>query len=365
MPGIKLLIIAMVVLQVGQVNAESTAFEAAVPGRPFAFPRDHGKHPEFQTEWWYFTGNLTAEDGCHWGFQLTFFRRTMFHETRHRASSWGVRDLYAAHFALTDGKGRRFFHTGLASREGPGLAGAAVDDLHVYIRGWSCERKEDAILLRAAHGGQALDLRLVPVKPLVQHGNSGYSRKGDDPGQASYYYSFSRMTADGTIMSGGVPLHVQGIAWMDHEFGSSILRQDQAGWDWFSLQLDDGSELMVFRLRRNDGTAERPFGTLILREGTAVDLAGRDIMITPRKTWTSSHSGAVYPTTWTVEVPQYHLKLEVSPSVDDQELRPTRGVPVAYWEGAVAVEGSSEGRPVQGRGYVELTGYAHALGGRL
>jgi predicted secreted hydrolase len=348
-----------------QVSANGSEFATALPGRSFAFPQDHGKHPDFQTEWWYFTGNLDSEHKDRWGFQLTFFRRSLVAGPSPRLSSWAVRDLYPAHFALTDGKNQRFFHTELLSREGPGLAGAAHDELNVHVKNWSVKRQGEAMLLRAQQEGYALDLRLVPAKPVVLHGKSGFSRKGNAEGQASYYYSFTRISVIGEITFQGKTHKVKGLAWMDHEFGSSILFEDQAGWDWFSLQLDDGTELMVFQLRKKDGTAEHPFGTFIPETGTPVDLEGRRIVLTPGERWKSPHSAAQYPLNWIVEVPAEGLKLEVTPLTRDQELSSRRGPTIAYWEGAVEVKGSRNGTPIRGRGYGELTGYARSLGGRL
>ena len=261
---IRIALTAMVMVGVAllQVFAEESPFTAAVPGRVFTFPQDHGKHPDFQTEWWYFTGNLDEGDSSQWGFQLTFFRRSLVAKPSPRRSSWTVRDLYPAHFAITDIKTGSFFHTKLLSREGPDLASAAPEDLNVHVKDWSATRQGEAILLKAQHEGYALDLRLVPAKPVVLHGKSGFSRKGNAKDQASYYYSFTRLNAEGSLVFQGKTHEVKGLAWMDHEFGSSMLLEDQAGWDWFSLQLDDGTELMVFHLRKKDGSSERPFGHL-------------------------------------------------------------------------------------------------------
>lgn len=341
-------------------GASAPAFEPAVPGRQFAFPRDHGKHPGFATEWWYFTGNLTSENRL-WGFQLTFFRRSLVNSLRQTQSRWAVRDVYPAHFALTDGSSGDFFHTDLISREGPGLAGSRDDDLSVHVRDWRAERVGEEIHLTARQGDYALHLALTQLKPLVLHGNGGYSQKGDTAGQASYYYSFTRLKASGTLTFKGVSHQVEGTAWMDHEFGSSILSPDEAGWDWFSLQLDDESELMVFHLRKKDGTVERAFGTFVPRGGTPVDLADRAIHITSTGTWTSPRNKARYPSSWKVEIPSEGLDLRISPLVADQELVTGRSTRITYWEGAVRVSGTHAGKPVQGKGYVELTGYGQAL----
>jgi predicted secreted hydrolase len=266
---------------------------------------------------------------------------------------------------LTDVKGRAFFHSDLISREGPGLAAAAEDDLRVHVRDWNAKRSGDIIRLKARQGDYALQLSLTPRKPVVLHGRGGYSQKGETEGQASYYYSFTRLEATGSLTFNGVSHEVAGHAWMDHEFGSSILSPDQVGWDWFSLQLEDGSDVMVFRLRRKGGALEPPFGTLVLPDGSGVDLAGRTILISVKETWESPISGATYPSSWNVEIPSENLSVHVSPLVADQELVTGRSTRVVYWEGAVQVQGTRDGKPIMGRGYVELTGYAHSLGRRF
>jgi predicted secreted hydrolase len=345
-------------------GGEPPRFRDAVPGRNLSFPRDHGKHPEFQTEWWYFTGNLKSKDRT-WGFQLTFFRRSLVKEKSSRKSAWATRDLYPAHFAITDITNRTFHHAELMSREGPGLARSDPDRLSVRIRDWSAEQNGETIHVKARHNGYALNLRLTPVKPVVLHGDRGYSRKGDADGQASYYYSFTRLHTVGTLTYKGTPYQVTGLSWMDHEFGSSILLPDQAGWDWFSLQLDDGSELMIFHLRKRDGSFERPFGTVVPGSGAPIDLAGQRIFIAKTGTWSSPHTKAVYPSGWKMDIPSQRISLRIDPVFKDQELSTAKSTAVVYWEGAVNVRGSRDGRPVQGRGYVELTGYAHSMGGRL
>lgn len=357
----------MSILVLGAVPSlgQDQEFPAAVPGLTLTFPKDHGKHPDYQTEWWYFTGNLESEGTRCWGFQLTFFRRALFKEPPAMLSSWAVRDLYMAHFALTDALDNSFFHTELLTREGPDLAKAAATDLKVHVRDWSATRENDEIRLNARENGQTLELSLIPEKPPVLHGKSGYSRKGEAENQASYYYSFTRLKASGTLTFQGESHRVRGLAWMDHEFGSSMLLANQVGWDWFSLQLDDGSELMVFHMRRKDGAFERPFGTFISKEGSATELSNEAIVISPTGAWTSPHSAAVYPSGWIIQVPEQKISLEITPLILDQELSSGRFSRLIYWEGAVEAKGKRNGSAVHGRGYVELTGYAQSMAGRL
>jgi predicted secreted hydrolase len=340
-------------------------FEAAVPGKIFEFPRDHGKHPEFQTEWWYFTGNLVSKDQRAWGFQLTFFRRGLARNQQDRRSAWTVRDLYPAHFAITDVKDGRFSHGELLVREGPGLAEASADSLSVRVKDWSAEMRDGEIHLRARKGKSALDLRLKPAKPLVLHGEAGFSRKGDREDQASYYYSFTRLKASGTLVFDGISHGVRGTAWMDHEFGSAIVKEDQSGWDWFSIQMDDGTELMVFYMRRKNGRPERTFGTFVGTDGRAVDLVGSRIDVSAIGTWKSPRTKTIYPSGWSMKIPRLGINLRVTPLIKDQELISEGSTGIVYWEGAVRVDGSRGKKKVSGRGYVELTGYAHSMSGRL
>ncbi len=348
----------------GSAVAGDTGFKSAVPNRAFSFPQDHGKHPEFKTEWWYFTGNLATADKREFGFQLTFFRRGLAVEAKRR-SKWAVTDVYPAHFAITKVDSKEFFHSELISREGPGLAGASENDLDVHVRDWKVKADSSGIRLFAKEGEYSLDLLLSQEKPPVLHGKDGYSLKGDSESQASYYYSLTRLKAAGHITFKGSTYEVSGLAWMDHEFGSSILLEDQTGWDWFSIQMNDGTELMVFHMRKADGTTERPFGTFVPIQGEPVHLSGKQIVIKPSGTWKSPGTGVVYPARWSVEIPELGLNLEIEPFIPDQELAATRSTGIVYWEGAVRVKGTKKGNEINGKGYVELTGYAGSLGGKI
>lgn len=343
---------------------DEKTFEEVSPGRILSFPKDHGKHPESQTEWWYFTGNLNSKDD-RWGFQLTFFRRSMFKEKAFKDSAWGIRDVYPAHFAITNVKDSLFFHSEIMSREGPGLAFSKDDDLHVTVKNWRAYRDGHNIRLHAVEGPYSIDLTLKPSKPVVLHGDNGFSRKGKDAGQASYYYSFTRMEAVGTLTFDGKSHEVNGLVWMDHEFGSSILSGDQAGWDWFSIQLDDNTELMVFSLRDRKGFFEKPFGTFVQADGKALELSEKGIRIIPLGSWASPRTKTKYPAGWKIIVQDEEIELSVRPVISDQELSTGESTQVVYWEGAIDVTGNRKGQRVTGRGYVELVGYAHSMEGRL
>ena len=338
----------------------ATEFRPALPGYQFRFPHDHGTHDDFQTEWWYYTGHLQAQNGKTFGFQLTFFRRAAAHEAAARnPSRWAIRHLYFAHFALTDEGGRRFHFTEKISRAGIDKAGAEAGRLAVWIDDWRVQADGDAHVLQAQAEGIALRLRLTPEKPPVIHGAGGISRKGDRPGESSHYYSFTRMRTDGTLLLGGASWPVTGVSWMDHEFGSNQLGDAQVGWDWFSLQFADSTELMIYRIRRRDGSVEPASGgTWIRADGAAVPLARDDIAVDVLDHWQSPQSGSRYPGRWRIRVPSARLTVEVAPTVSAQELITSRSTQITYWEGSVTVMGEREGRRVSGLGYAELTGYA-------
>lgn len=331
----------------------------AAPGRPIRLPDDHVSHPEFRLEWWYYTGNLTGDDGRRYGFQVTFFRYGMVRVQRN-PSVWAVRDLYMAHVALADIDGRGHLFADRLNRAGVHWAGASESHLEVWNETWRVVQDDQGRHHVVADTDDfALDLRLEEGKGAVLQGDAGYSRKGADPGNASHYYSLTRMPASGTIRVGGRTVQVTGTAWMDHEFGTSTLEPGTQGWDWFALQLDDNRELMLYRFRRTDG-AEDPYssGTIVAPDASTRRLAAGDFVITPRRTWLSPATGARYPVEWDVTLPGTDTALRVRAVLDAQELTTQRSTNVTYWEGAVDVEGTLDGRPVDGRGYVELTGYA-------
>lgn len=351
---------------VARAAAEDMAGFARAEGpRPLQFPADHGPHPAFQTEWWYYTGNLETPQGRHFGFQLTFFRRALQppQERGTRASDWSTEQVYMAHFALSNVAGRDFQAFERLQRGAAGLAGAQAAPFQVWLDDWSVSEIEpDVYRLQAAQDGVELDLRLVDTKGPVLQGDRGYSPKGPEPGQASFYYSLTRLAASGTVRTGGASYPVSGASWMDHEFSTSALAEDQIGWDWFALQLDDGSELMAFQIRKTDGSID-PFssGILIAPDGRTQPLQRDDFRLQVESTWNSPRSGATYPAEWRLEVPSAGLELRIWPYLADQELN----VSYAYWEGAVRIEGRRGAKAVSGSGYAELTGYARAMGGEF
>ena len=332
-------------------------FARATAPRDFRFPDDHGPHPEFRHEWWYFTGNLRAPGGRRFGYQLTFFRFALSPDAADRGSRWATNQAYMAHFAVTDAQGNRFRFFERTGRGALGIAGATARPFRVWLDDWSAEGADASTLpirLRAAEGGTSVDLVLDSAGPIVLQGDRGLSRKGAAPGNASYYYSMTRLATRGNVLVEDTSLPVEGSSWLDREWGTSSLEKGQSGWDWFALQLSDGRDLMFYRLRRGDGGAD-PFsaGTLVLPDGSFRPLSPDDVRVEILEHWRSPESGARYPSRWRLRLPTEGLELEVVPRVADQELRTA----VRYWEGAVGVRGTARGKPVEGDGYVELTGY--------
>jgi predicted secreted hydrolase len=330
-------------------------YRLAIPGYRYEFPRDHFNHPEFQTEWWYYTGNLHSSDEKRFGFELTFFRHGVDRETRQK-NVWDVSDVWLAHFALSDIDGGRFYHTERLNRAGAGLAGADKEKARVWNGNWQSRWEGRGQNLQAVADKFRIDLTVQGEKAPVIHGANGVSQKAAGEGRASHYISLTRLSTKGTIKVEGKALAVEGLAWMDHEFFTHQLGTNQSGWDWFSLQLDDGSELMLFRLRRKDGLAD-PYsaGTYVDAQGRARHLAVSDFLLAPGKAWTSAETGARYPIAWNVRVPSLGLDAAVTTRLQQQELTSKT---MAYWEGAVEMVAKKGGRPVKGVGYLEMTGYA-------
>ncbi|MCE3223320.1 MAG: uncharacterized protein K0S58_1500 [Nitrospira sp.] len=346
------------------------SFSIATPGYHYRFPEDHGAHERFRTEWWYYTGHLTAGDGRAFGFQLTFFRRGIPpDQVKTDPSTWSLHQLYLAHFALTDLRSGQFLYADKLSREGLGKAGAATDRLRVWIDRWSVSTDDqvpDGQRLQAATDEFAIDLQVISKKSPTLHGQQGISHKGAAPEQASHYYSLTRLATKGEIRVGTETFPVTGLSWMDHEFGSADLGRDIVGWDWFSLQLSDSTELMWYSLRRADGSADSvSSGTLVLADGQTRPLSAQDVTIEPLAHWTSPRSNARYPQRWRLSAPSLGLNLDVRSLLADQELNTAHSTRVIYWEGAVSATGQIHGAPVTGRGYVELTGYAERFIQRL
>ena len=340
-------------------------FAQALEPRAFDFPRDHAAHPGFRTEWWYVTGNLVTETGRRFGTQFTLFRNALTPDTAGSPpvqSDWSTRQIYMGHFALTDVAGERFSFEERFSRSAVGLAGDRSVPFRVWLDDWQLAGPRggaDSIfpleMVARTEEGTAIALTLRPDKPLVLQGDRGLSQKGPEPGNASFYYSFTRLAAEGQVVVGADTLPVSGSAWLDREWSTSALSPGQVGWDWFALQLDDQRELMVYRLRRADGTTD-PLseGILVDRQGGTTRLSATEFELETLADWVSPIDGARYPSEWRVRVPGQRIDLVVEPVLSDQELNVT----VRYWEGAVNVRPAPGTVGPSGVGYVELTGYA-------
>jgi predicted secreted hydrolase len=332
-------------------------FEQALGPRAWVFPRDHGPHPSFAHEWWYLTGHLQGPGGERFGFELTFFRVGLpgvASEPATGASHWRTRQMFVAHFALTE-IGRQQFHSEERyARDALGLSGAQADPARVWLDDWSLELAGTSWRLQAQQPGYALELAMTPALAPVLNGDAGLSQKSANPADASYYYSIPRLSAEGRLVRNGEPLAVHGTAWLDREWGSGGLAADEAGWDWFALQFADGSELMFYALRRRDGTLEpHSAGTWVSPQARSQALASADVRISVLKSWQSPRGGR-YPARWRLEVPSLGLAVDLRPAVANQELN---GRP-RYWEGAVEVAGARGTQSIAGEGYVELVGYA-------
>jgi predicted secreted hydrolase len=325
-------------------------------------PADHVSHPAYRIEWWYYTGNLENDRGRRFGYQITFFRIGI-DQAPVNPSTWSVRDLLMAHIAVTDAQGGRHLFAERVSRAGVGWAGASQRDLRVWNEDWEVRLEYGRHRLQARDPRFAIDLLAAEDRPPVLHGDLGFSQKGSSVGNATHYYSLTRMPTQGFLTLDGERFAVTGDSWMDHEFGTSFLEKNQQGWDWFSLQLADGSDLMLFQLRRADGSLDpQSSGTLARPGQPSRRLAAADFTLTPGRLWTSPVSQARYPVVWRVSVPGEKLDLRVRPMIDAQELNGARSG-VSYWEGAIEVDGTRQDQPIAGRGYLEMTGYAgRALG---
>ncbi len=327
------------------------------------FPKDFGPHEDFKTEWWYYTGNLKDQTGRHFGFQLTFFRQALACEKPAGGSKWRTRQLFFAHFAVTDTQNKRFFSARRMNRGSLGIAGAVPSPFRVWLDNWEAAgtgNKKIVLKARDHDGGNAglfgLNLTLVRTKPMILQGRDGWSKKGPGPSDASYYYSFPGMGAQGNITLGKDIYKVTGRAWFDHEWSTSALSDQTAGWDWLSLHLDKGpkkgTDIMVCVIRKKDGTSNGfGFGSVSFPDGRVEILNNGQFFLTPEAFWRSPATGITYPAQWTITLPGPDIRLNVKPMIPDQEHK----AGFTYYEGAVMAKGADN--LTSGMGYVEMTGY--------
>lgn len=342
--------------------ALATDWKTAEPGWRYEFPRDHRVHPEFKTEWWYFTGNLSDPSGRRFGYQLTFFRQGIRPPAQRaqELSRFVVNDLKFAHFTVTDLADERFVFEQKTSRGAFGEAGFDDGERLAWIDSWTCRMDAQGTFhLRADREGIALALRLTPAKPPVLHGEDGISQKASTQDHASHYYSLTRLRTEGQLRIGDREFAVTGESWFDHEWATNQLAPHQVGWDWLSVHLDDGTDLMLYQMRLESGAVDpSSSGSLVAADGATTHLRSSQFRMTPAELWKSEKTGAKYPIGWEVEIPERNLRLIVRAVLKDQELAL---MPLAYWEGAVDVTGTRDGGMIRGRGYLELTGYAGPL----
>jgi predicted secreted hydrolase len=333
------------------------------------FPEDHGSHPGYRTEWWYYTGNLEAENSNRYGFQLTFFRSQINAPGDEKRwpqphSAWRTRQIYLGHAAITDILKNRHLQSELMARETLKMAGVIpkTTGTLVFIKDWSANIGADRHLLKAVTDAFSYELTLKPAKPPVLHGQAGYSRKGSTPERASCYYSLTRLKTDGVLTVGGRKTAVRGFSWMDHEFSTAPLEPGIIGWDWFSLQLSDQTEIMLYLMRNEQGRfSQAASGTFIDVSGRSRPLTKDDFRVDVLDTWKSPHSRAVYPVRWRLTVFPLAIQLTAKANIPDQEMQTQATTGVTYWEGSISIKGSVGKYPVKGSGYAELTGYAQAF----
>jgi predicted secreted hydrolase len=337
------------------------------------FPKDHGPHAGYRIEWWYYTGNLQADSGEQYGFQLTFFRNQISAPGAEKKwpqphSFWRTQQVYAGHAAISDISGKRHLQSELIARGSLGIADVSqqADQTTIFIKNWSAQIGPGRHILKAAADHFSLELSLLPAKAPVLHGTAGYTRKGSTPERASCYYSFTRLKSEGTLTIDGTTIRVQGFSWMDHEFSSAPLEPGIVGWDWFSLQLADQTEIMIYLLRKQGGELNAASsGTFIDKSGKRRHLTKDDFRVDIMDTWKSPHSKAVYPARWRLTIFPLSIELIITPKLSDQEMQTTASTGVTYWEGSVSVNGTAGKNPLKGMGYVELTGYAKAFSAPL
>jgi predicted secreted hydrolase len=333
------------------------------------FPKDHGAHPGYRTEWWYYTGNLRSQTGDHYGFQLTFFRSQISPPGADKTwpdppSAWRTQQIYLAHAAVSDIAGKRHLQAELVSREALSMAGVLhrPPETVVYLKNWSARIGAEAQVLHVDTDEFSYELTLKPVKPPVLHGRAGYSLKGSSPERASCYYSYTRHAVEGQLTIGGKTMAVRGQGWMDHEFSTAVLEPGIKGWDWFSLQLSDQTEIMLFLLRTDDGGISAVSGgTFVDPDGNTRAVGKEEFAMTILDTWKSPHSKAVYPSRWRLQVFPVSLDLTIFPNLPDQEMQTSGSTGVTYWEGSVSIKGTRDENQINGEGYVELTGYAEGF----
>ncbi|NJM39280.1 MAG: carotenoid 1,2-hydratase [Anaerolineae bacterium] len=346
----------------GQLSTSATAvagFKYANSPRSFAFPIDHSAHEDYQIEWWYFTGNLETNEGRHFGYQLTIFRRGLIPGSNDAKadSNFATTQIYSADFAVTDSMAGDHQAFVQRSRGAAGLAGAQAQPFRVWVYNWSITgptpEQPNTFKLSAAEDTFSIDLQVEATKPPIVHRPGGVSPKNADGSSASYYYSLTRMKTTGGISTPSGRFEVTGNSWMDHEFGTNFLNAEVAGWDWFAIQLADGTDVALGRIKDKNGSYRAIYtGSLIESNASHRILNSSEVIYEPIRVWRSAKSGYQYPILWKITIPSEQLVLEISAKIEDQELHTTS----IYWEGAIDITGARQGKPITGSGYMEMTG---------
>ena len=338
-------------------------FQEAVSGYTYQFPRDDFSHDNFRVEWWYYTGNLESDKGRRFGYQLTFFRVGLEgYNPINNPSKWKVDHIYFAHMTVSDIQNKKFHFFERINRKGIKNAGAATDRFMIWNSDWNLSAEENMQKIKALENDTGIELSLIPIKKRVFHGKNGISIKGSNKGNASHYFSYTRMKTEGSIFIKGEKFQVKGSSWMDHEFSSNPLNPSLAGWDWFSIKLDNQTEIMLYQLRKKNGNTDpNSSGTFISADQNYHHLTLNEFSISNKSSWTSEKTGAIYPVVWEIDILESDIHLIIIPDFSNQELYHLRSISGSYWEGSVSIKGSAGGKPVTGTGYVELVGYEKAL----
>lgn len=331
----------------GLRNSDTEGYARAIEVRYFIFPLDHAAHQDFQTEWWYLTGNLQSESGRSFGYQLTLFRNNI--KAGFKANKLKSNQIYMGHFAISDIANKKFYSNEVFQREAFGLAGSTAKQTH--LNNWKVSF--DPFMIQAKHGDIALKLDLESLKDIVLQGNKGLSQKSNQKGNASYYYSMTDIASKGTVSIKGEEFDVTGKSWLDREWSTSALGKDQQGWDWFALQLDDAYDLMYYQLREKDGSSKQSQGSWVNPQSKKKTIERDDILIKVLDRWTSKYSKAKYPVAWQLKIPSENLDITIKAAMNNQE----HEFQFSYWEGAVTISGTHNFKAIKGKGYVELTGY--------
>ncbi len=342
----------------------SRTFTPVVPSYPFSFPKDHASHPDFKTEWWYFTGHFQSEEGKTYGFQWTIFRTALNEKDLEKKCLWCGNQVYLGHTALSDLNENKFYYDQGISRELEPLTSASQKKFEVKLPRYSGKSNDQNWTIQNSNAQFSYELELKMPDQVLLHGDKGYAPKSKEIGKASYYYSVPHIPLQGVLDFQGKKMKVQGRAWMDHEFASSALSENQKGWDWFGLPLTSKSSLMLYRLRdKLDSKQDFIFATYVNEQGQQFTLSREDINLTALKIWKSKKSKSIYPIQWKIEIPKHFLNIQVSAHIENQELDTQESTRVTYWEGSVGVQGFSGDAKIESKGYLEMTGYD--LGGGI